>query len=201
VRPIADATSAHGDNRHVARRVSSPDFVGRAEELAALQAALGRAAGGDAAAVFVAGESGVGKTRLLRELDRLAANAGARVMRGTCAAFGAGELPYAPIAGALRGLMRELGAQAFDELVGPRRTELARLLPELGADSLPSGSDGAGMMATGEPLGQARPSSWRASWTPRCSRPRSRVSPAGRASRSTTRRRRARSRRRSTPSA
>jgi DNA-binding NarL/FixJ family response regulator/tetratricopeptide (TPR) repeat protein len=150
---VTDAARAHGHNRYVARRVSSPQFVGRAEELAALQAALERAAGGDAVAVFVAGESGVGKTRLLRELQRDAEAAGARVLRGDCVAFGAGELPYAPIAGALRGLLRELGAEAFDDLVGPRRDELARLLPELGGEPL---ADGGGMTATGEPLAQAR---------------------------------------------
>jgi predicted ATPase len=93
VSTVTDAAPAHRDNRCVARRVSSPEFVGRAEELAALQAALERARGGDATAVFVAGESGVGKTRLLRELDRLAADTGARVLRGACVAFGAGELP------------------------------------------------------------------------------------------------------------
>jgi DNA-binding NarL/FixJ family response regulator len=156
VSTLTNAAPAHRDNRHVARRVSSPQFVGRAEELAALQAALERAAGGDAAAVFVAGESGVGKTRLLRELQRHAEAAGARVLRGDCVAFGAGELPYAPIAGALRSLMRELGQDAFDDLVGPGRDELARLLPELGADSPAAGPDGRGMSAIGEPLAQAR---------------------------------------------
>jgi DNA-binding CsgD family transcriptional regulator/tetratricopeptide (TPR) repeat protein len=153
VSTVTDVPAAHRDNRHVARRVSSPEFVGRAQELAALRAALERARGGDATAAFVAGESGVGKTRLLRELDRLAADVGARVLRGDCVAFGAGELPYAPIAGALRGLLRELGSEAFDDLVGVGRNELARLLPELGADA-PRGDDG--MSATGEPLAQAR---------------------------------------------
>jgi DNA-binding CsgD family transcriptional regulator len=137
----------------VARRVSSPEFVGRSEELATLQAALERAAAGDAAAIFLAGESGVGKTRLLRELQRRAQDAGARVLRGDCVAFGAGELPYAPIAGALRSLARDLGPEAFDELIGPRRNELARLLPELGAEPIADGGD---MTATGEPLAQAR---------------------------------------------
>jgi DNA-binding CsgD family transcriptional regulator/tetratricopeptide (TPR) repeat protein len=148
-----DAPPAPGDNRDVAR-VSSPEFVGRARELAALQAALERAAAGEAAAVFVAGESGVGKTRLMRELERRADAAGARVLRGDCVAFGAGELPYAPIAGALRGLARERGPEAFDELVGARREELARLLPELAAGPLAGGDEG--LAATGEPLEQAR---------------------------------------------
>ena len=150
---LTDAPSAHRDNDHVARRVSSPEFVGRSEELAALQAALERAAAGDAAAIFLAGESGVGKTRLLRELQRRAQDAGARVLRGDCVAFGAGELPYAPIAGALRSLARDLGPEGFDELIGPRRNELARLLPELGAEPIADGGD---MTATGEPLAQAR---------------------------------------------
>jgi predicted ATPase len=153
VSPLTDAPAAPGDNRHVAR-VSSPEFVGRARELAALQAALERAAGGEAAAVFVAGESGVGKTRLLRELARCAQAAGARVLRGDCVAFGAGELPYAPIAGALRGLIREIGPEAFDELAGARRDELARLLPELGDARAAIGWEG--VAATGEPLEQAR---------------------------------------------
>jgi DNA-binding CsgD family transcriptional regulator/tetratricopeptide (TPR) repeat protein len=150
---LTDAPSTAGDNRHVARRVSSPEFVGRSEELGALEAALERAAGGEAATLFVAGESGVGKTRLLRELQRRAEDAGVRVLRGDCVAFGAGELPYAPIAGALRSLRRDLGPEAFDELIGPRRNELARLLPELGAEPAADGRD---VAATGEPLAQAR---------------------------------------------
>ena len=89
---------AGGDNRHVPPRVSSPEFVGRAAELERLEAALDRAERGVAGAVFLAGESGVGKTRLLRELERRAVDRGARVLRGDCAAFGAGELAYAPIA-------------------------------------------------------------------------------------------------------
>jgi predicted ATPase len=49
----------------VPRRVSSEEFVGRGPELAALTDALDRAASGEFAAVFLAGESGVGKSRLL----------------------------------------------------------------------------------------------------------------------------------------
>ena len=51
----------------VLHRVSSPTFVGRADELAALDGALGRAAAGVPAFTFVAGESGVGKSRLVAE--------------------------------------------------------------------------------------------------------------------------------------
>ncbi len=136
-------------------RVSSPEFVGRAAELARLQAALHRAEHGAAAAVFVGGDSGVGKTRLLRELQRVAVQDGARVLRGDCLAFGADGLPYAPIAAALRGLARELEPAAFEELVGPTGGDLARLLPELSATHRPD-EPGEGMTGTGEALAQAR---------------------------------------------
>jgi hypothetical protein len=103
----------------------------------------------------VAGESGVGKTRLLRELERRAVARGARVLRGDCLAFGADGLPYAPIAAALRGLARELEPGDFAELVGPSGGDLARLLPELSATHA-ADEPGEGMSATGEAIGQAR---------------------------------------------
>ncbi len=105
--------------------------------------------------MFVAGDSGVGKTRLLRELERLALARGVRVLRGDCLAFGADGLPYAPIAAALRGLARDLEPGVFAELVGPSGGDLARLLPELSAAHA-ADEPGEGMSATGEAIGQAR---------------------------------------------
>jgi predicted ATPase len=138
------------DDLVVSRRVSSPEFVGRGPELAAMLGALERAAGGEFAAVFVAGESGVGKSRLLREPARTAEGSGARVLAGDCVSYSGGELPYAPVRSALRGLMRELDPEALDELLGGRRDELARLVPELGAP----GSLALAEWATDEPVAQ-----------------------------------------------
>jgi predicted ATPase len=45
----------------VVRRISSPVFVGRRLELAALDEVLARAANGDGSAVLVEGEAGIGK--------------------------------------------------------------------------------------------------------------------------------------------
>ena len=53
----------------VLRRLSSPTFVGRTDELAVLDGALERAAGGVPAFAFIAGESGVGKSRLIAEFE------------------------------------------------------------------------------------------------------------------------------------
>jgi DNA-binding CsgD family transcriptional regulator/tetratricopeptide (TPR) repeat protein len=139
----------------VPTRVSSPEFVGRATELERLEAALDRAADGTAAAVFVGGESGIGKTRLLRELERRAVDRGARVLRGDCLAFGADGLPYAPIAAALRGLARDLSPSAFEELVGPGAGDLARLLPELSVSHAPE-EPAEGVSGAGDAIAQAR---------------------------------------------
>ena len=114
------------------RRVSSPTFVGRAEQLASFDRTLAGAAQGEPSALLVAGESGVGKTRLITECAERAAAAGARVLTGDCVELGEGELPYAPIVGALRDLQRELGTEELVELAGPGGTELGRLLPEAG---------------------------------------------------------------------
>ena len=79
-------------------------MVGREDALAALEAALERAAEGSPRLVLVAGDAGVGKTRLARELAGRADTAGREVLWGECVPVQAGELPYAPIVAALRGL-------------------------------------------------------------------------------------------------
>src|SRR5215208_5734003 len=109
------------------RRVSSPTFVGRAEQLATFDQGLARAAAAEPAALLVAGESGVGKSRLVAEFGERAAAAGARVLTGDCVELGEGELPYAPLVGILRDLQRDIGADALAELAGPGRAELGRL--------------------------------------------------------------------------
>jgi DNA-binding CsgD family transcriptional regulator/tetratricopeptide (TPR) repeat protein len=113
-------------------RVASPTFVGRVEELQALEAAGGRAADGEPAVVLVGGEAGVGKTRLVAELTARSGADGTRVLYGGCIPVGEGTLPYAPIVQALRALLAEVGAGEVRQLVGPAWPELARLLPALG---------------------------------------------------------------------
>jgi predicted ATPase len=112
-------------------RVASPTFVGRVEELQALEAARSRAADGEPAVVLVGGEAGVGKTRLVAELIARGAD-GTRVLSGGCVPVGGEELPYAAIVEALRTLLTDVGVNAVRELVGPSWPELARLLPALG---------------------------------------------------------------------
>ncbi|CAL9547684.1 helix-turn-helix transcriptional regulator [Streptomyces sp. enrichment culture] len=109
----------------------SPVFVGRTAELTALTDALTRAAQGEPRALLVAGEAGVGKTRLVEEFLGEARRRGAAVAVGGCVEIGADGLPFAPFATALRALRRAL-PDAFAAAAEGQEGELARLLPELG---------------------------------------------------------------------
>ena len=66
----------------MARRHSSPQIVGREDTLAVLEAALALAIEGDPGVVLLAGEAGVGKTRVARELAERAGDI--RVLWGEC---------------------------------------------------------------------------------------------------------------------
>ncbi|MEO3787127.1 AAA family ATPase [Actinocorallia sp. B10E7] len=100
-------------------------LIGRTEELTRLHEAFGRLPG----AVLVGGEAGIGKTRLVREFT--AGRGAARVLTGGCVELSAELLPFAPFTAALRGLVREFGADGVGELL-PGARGLSRLLPELG---------------------------------------------------------------------
>src|SRR2546423_705952 len=91
----------------LASRVSSTRLIGRESQLAELEALLSGAAEGRPALAFLAGDSGVGKTRLANELAHRTRERGGRVLCGDCVELGEGELPYAPLVGALRPLARD----------------------------------------------------------------------------------------------
>src|SRR5215204_247665 len=153
--------------REMSRRVSSATFVGRSAELELLSRALDQAAQGEPAFVFVGGESGVGKTRLLRELEARACARGTRVLLGQCLELGGAQIPYAPLVAALRPLARGIGAGGGGDgdLPEAARNALAELLPELGgtgtrADDEPSARQGRmfeAMLALLERLGREGP--------------------------------------------
>ncbi|MFJ8934677.1 AAA family ATPase [Streptomyces sp. NPDC102365] len=100
-------------------------FIGRADELARLTRILDRARAGEARAVLVAGDAGVGKTRVLAEAAGYAAAAGTTVVTGHCVDLGDVGLPYLPfteILGVLAGDERFSGTMAahpvVDRLIG-----------------------------------------------------------------------------------
>jgi DNA-binding CsgD family transcriptional regulator/tetratricopeptide (TPR) repeat protein len=77
-------------------------IVGRADELARLLAHVQRASAGRSSAVLLAGDAGVGKTRLLEELTTRATEGGVRVLVGHCVDLGEVGLPYLPFVDLLR---------------------------------------------------------------------------------------------------
>jgi class 3 adenylate cyclase len=110
------------------------------------------AAAGRSRFVLVAGEAGIGKSRLAAELvDSPGADVHALV--GRCLAIVHGGLPYAPLAGALRRLGRDLDPATLARVLGPARADLARLVPDLAAGGRP-GSDVPGGAA--DRVGRAR---------------------------------------------
>jgi DNA-binding NarL/FixJ family response regulator len=117
----------------MATRVSSPVVVGRDAEIQSIEAALARAAAGETVHLLVAGEAGVGKTRLTSEAARLAGDRGFRVVRGDCTNVGGSSLPYGPFVEALRQLATELGPAATAEVAGSAADDLARLVPAFGS--------------------------------------------------------------------
>ncbi len=75
-------------------------LVGRERELAEIDAIWQRAAAGEGHTLIVSGESGIGKTRLVRELVAHAAVFGSRVLAGNC--YAEGGVPYAPFSQMIR---------------------------------------------------------------------------------------------------
>jgi DNA-binding CsgD family transcriptional regulator/tetratricopeptide (TPR) repeat protein len=86
---------------------------------------------GDPSLCLVGGEAGVGKSRLIRELEGCARGLGALVLRGECADLVGDELPYAPLIAALRGAPGRVES-ALGAMPDAVHRELGRLLPSVG---------------------------------------------------------------------
>lgn len=78
------------------QNLSPAPLVGRELELSRLLGVLERARAGEARAVLLAGDAGVGKTRVLDEVASQAAMDGMTVLTGHCVDLGDVGLPYLP---------------------------------------------------------------------------------------------------------
>ncbi|MGN6869274.1 MAG: AAA family ATPase [Solirubrobacteraceae bacterium] len=126
------------------RRVSSPAFAGRSEQLAALATALDRADGGEAGAVFVGGEAGVGKTRLVAEFERLARSRGACVLAVVVLTWAAPSFPTRRCLGRFGRWCETPSPERWSSWSGAGGGELGRVLPGLRVG-------GSGEVGTNEP--------------------------------------------------
>ena len=110
---------------------TEPPLVGRDAERQCLEEAV---ATGRRGVVAIVGEAGIGKTRLARELARLAAGAGARVIVGRCH-DAERILPFRPWVEALRSGGLAGDPEALAQLAPVWRLELARLFPEIAPEA------------------------------------------------------------------
>jgi DNA-binding CsgD family transcriptional regulator len=108
--------------------IRSPELFGREEELRELARGVDEALAGRGGAVFLVGESGIGKSRLAREAATRAAGRGARVLRGQGSSIGP-VVPFRPLAEALLSLTRDAEPVDVGEL-GPYLPALGVLVPD-----------------------------------------------------------------------
>ena len=132
----ASATASRGSTpgRPPARESVPPSdltapLVGRAGAFRQVVGSFQRARVGQAQAMLLVGEAGIGKTRLATALVAWARAQGAQVMVGHALEMG-GRLPYQPLVEALRERLEAENAPE-DLLEDLWLAELARLLPEL----------------------------------------------------------------------
>ncbi|WP_037369886.1 helix-turn-helix transcriptional regulator [Amycolatopsis orientalis] len=136
----------------VPRLGSGIPLVARTQEMRRLRAAFARAERGEAGAVLIAGDAGVGKTRLLTALGEHVAGCGGLVLTGRCIDVRDGGLPYLPFAEALA----PLGSSA-DPAVSAAvraRSALGMLLPQ--GDPRPAATGDHGQVSEGEREGVRR---------------------------------------------
>lgn len=152
-----------------AREVDQQSLRGPAESAGGVELAYREALDGSPRLILVSGDSGVGKTRLLLEASAEfaqmdgpgSASTGATgadatamdplLLRGECLEQGELELPYAPLLGALRPLVRDRDP-VWDELSAGSRANLATLLPSLGTPTSDGGSTADGQVRLFESL-------------------------------------------------
>jgi class 3 adenylate cyclase len=105
-------------------------YVGRAEELAALRQAVDRTVGGAGAVILIAGEAGLGKTRLVEEIAAVARTLGMFVVRGHCYDM-EGAPPYTPFVEAIEYGLTVTARELFRSAMGDAGPEIARFVPRV----------------------------------------------------------------------
>jgi DNA-binding NarL/FixJ family response regulator len=148
-RPTRRRAHRRAYHRRVVDDARGHTFIGREAELERLARAFARASAGRPTTVIVAGEAGIGKTRLVAAFADRATDSGVRVLTGSCLRLGTGGLPYGPFVEAFRALFRDVDPGALPALLGPSRGELARIMPEIRARSDRAAASGDGDASVG----------------------------------------------------
>lgn len=110
--------------------IVSPVLIGRAPEVEILERALSAAQRGTGQCIVIAGEAGIGKSRLLSEIRRRAEAARFLIVQGYCFEQDL-SFPYAPLLDALRTHLARRAPAEIHAILGPFAPEILKLLPEL----------------------------------------------------------------------
>ncbi len=113
-----------------AELVPRTEFVGRERERARLRTVLAEALAGRGSLVSIAGDAGVGKSRLAEEVASEAEGRGFRALIGRCHEMDV-SVPYAPLVDLLARAARSEDAGSLRRALGDEAGEVARILPEL----------------------------------------------------------------------
>jgi eukaryotic-like serine/threonine-protein kinase len=108
-------------------RITRGRMVARERELSEMKSILKKAQTGEGHVLFVSGESGIGKTRLVKELLAQAAVSGARTLSGAC--YSEGGVPYAPFPQLIADSFRIKSSEL--DLPDYALADLAAISPEL----------------------------------------------------------------------
>ncbi|KKM12363.1 hypothetical protein SY88_04255 [Clostridiales bacterium PH28_bin88] len=104
----------------------SAEFYGREEELRILQAALERVGRGPAEIVFVAGQGGIGKTRLVQQFSKQVQKGQGFFISGKFQSLN-NETPYGPIIEAFEQLFQWLMGRSREEVTAWQKQILVKL--------------------------------------------------------------------------
>jgi ATP/maltotriose-dependent transcriptional regulator MalT len=117
--------------------VSSQAIVGREEHLRALADLLASATSGTPGLALLAGEAGVGKSRLLAAVEARGRESGFLVLHGESVEFGGEDFAFAPVVSALRRVPGAWLADTLEALGSEARALLAPLLPRARIEPAP----------------------------------------------------------------
>ena len=108
-------------------------LVDRTEEMNVLKEAVYRAVHGEGGLVFIHGEAGIGKTRLVRELGAYARSRGVQVLYGRCPALFRmdGVPPYIIWKEVIKDYLETCTSEQLYRVVGYYPAEVAKLVPEI----------------------------------------------------------------------
>ena len=119
-----------GENLMALGRSGAPAFVGRERELGTLTEGLEAVRAGSGRVFLLAGEPGIGKSRLADELAAMARQGGTRVLWGRC--WEAGGAPaYWPWVQSIRALIRTGDPQALRRDLSVGAGDVAQIVPEV----------------------------------------------------------------------